>query len=100
VIPHGVGVSRTFRRRVPAVRTGGHGAAASAGLQEKPWNGGGMSGSGLQCCAIHAMRGSPDGNVSTRWNCPCAIAARTWSSDGDGPVPVNPPIGSTSSPFG
>jgi len=31
---------------------------------------------------------------------PAAIAARTWSRLGDGPVPVNPPIGSTSSPSG
>jgi hypothetical protein len=45
------GESYVFDAAMPAVRTGGHGAAASAGLQvEKPWNGGGMSRTGLQCC--------------------------------------------------
>jgi hypothetical protein len=43
-------------------------------------------------------RGEAPATATTRWTWPAATIARSWSTVGEGKVPVNPPIGSTSSP--
>ncbi len=51
----------------------------------------------MQCVAIQRTCGSAVAEVTrTRWNRPARTSARNCATVGDGMVPVNPPIGSTS----